>query len=158
MGRNKGKVRARVIPPEAPSIRPARKVMGAPMTREEYVVIAREVAQEEIKAVASQLAAQIHNGVQQTMVPLGERFADIYKKCNELDIHVHALVEVLAAKGLLTKPEVREAAEKVTDALEARQEMLKKALQEKQAADRAKTEVQAGNEAAEPEAAEGGES
>lgn len=132
MGRNnKGKVKAKVIPPETPSVRPGRKILPAPMTREEYVVLARQVAHDEIKAVAQDLAAHIHKGVQQSMVPLNERFADIYQKCNELDIHIHALVELLDSKGLLTKQEVREAAEKVTNALVARQEMLKKALQEK---------------------------
>lgn len=139
MGRNnKGKVRAKVIPPEAP--RPVRKILPTPMTREEYTQLAREVAHQEITAVAKDLAAHIHNGVQQSMVPLNERFSDLYHKCNELDIHIHALVEVLNAKNLLTKPEVREAAERVTNALVARQELLKKALQEKQAQEKAAAE------------------
>ena len=131
MGRNKGKVRAKVIPPETSSARPMRKILTMPMTREEYIHLAKEVAHQEITAVAKDLAAHIHNGVQQSMVPLNERFADIYQKCNELDIHIHALVEVLSAKDLLSKKEVREAAERVTNALVARQEALKKALQEK---------------------------
>ncbi len=124
----KDKVRAKVIPPEAPPVRPVRRIRSMPMTDEEYLVLARQAAREEIMVVAKTLAAQVHNGVQQTMVPLNERFAEIYKKCNELDIHIHALVELLAAKGVITKPEVREAAERVTSALVARQEALKKAL------------------------------
>jgi len=140
---NKSKVKAKVIPPKStPSTLPSgRKIMGAPMTREEYIRLAQEVAHKEISAVAQELAAHIHKGVQQSMDPLGKRFADLYHKCNELDIHIHALVEVLNDKDLLTKPEVRAAAEKVTNALVARQEMLKQALQEKQAVDEAKAEA-----------------
>lgn len=142
MGRKNSKGKAKVISTPAPSlISPGRRIMGAPMTRDEYTRLAQEVAHKEISAVAQELAAHIHKGVQQSMDPLGKRFADLYHKCNELDIHIRALVEVLNDKDLLSKQEVRVAAEKVTNALVARQELLKTAMQEKQAVDAAQAEA-----------------
>lgn len=150
MGR-KTKNRGKVTPPQpaTPRLTPGRKILGAPMTQEDYIVLARTVAQEEIKAIASALATQVHRGVQQTMEPLSKRFAELYHKCNELDIHIHALVEVLDAKGLLSKKEVREAAERVTNALVSRQEELKKALMAKAEAESAEAPAEAAAETVE---------
>ncbi len=86
--------------------------------------------------VAAQLGVQFQTMLHKGLVPVHEQFKTwnqhfeaLYGKCNELDIHVHALVEVLVAKGLLTKVEVRDAAKKVADAMIARQEAMKKAAQ-----------------------------
>lgn len=93
--------------------------------------------------VASALGVQFQTMLHKALTPVHEQFKTwnqhfeaLYGKCNELDIHVHALVEVLVAKGLLTKVEVRDAAKKVADAMFARQEAMKKAAQ-------AQAEVQA---------------
>lgn len=158
MGRKNNKVRARVIPPEAPSVRPAKKILGAPMTREEYVRLAQEVAHQEIASVAQKLAAQVHQGVQHSMEPLSKRLSDIYYKINIFEIHLHALVELLVEKGVFDEKEFEAAFKRVHDQFVAKQEEMKKAFLEKQAAEKAKAEAKTTPGEAEAEGGDGGES
>lgn len=87
----------------------------------------KATARAEIMAAAKSIDGQVRKVVQATLEPFGQRFADLYQKCNELDIHVHALVEVLVAKGVIEKKDVREAAERVVGALVAKHEAMKAA-------------------------------
>lgn len=151
MGRDK--VKARVMPPEKPPLKMPRGIRPTPMTDDEYKTLARGVARDEIMEAAQALGIQFQTTIHKALVPVHEQFKvwnqhfeALYGKCNELDIHVHALVEVLVAKELMTKDEVRDAAKKVAEAMVARQEAMKKAAQaqaEAQAAAKAAGEATA---------------
>jgi hypothetical protein len=124
-----GKVKAKVIPdPPDPAVakvldrhRKAKaRILPTPMTFDEYAELSRAIAQEEIGAVAASLAAQVQQGVQQMMAPLGQRFAELYQKINEIDVHIHALVDILVEKDICTRDEFKGGVKRVTEALVAK--------------------------------------
>lgn len=100
----------------------------SPVDRISLADAMKVTARAEIMAAAKSIDDQVRKVVQATMeATLGKHIAGLYEKCNELDIHFHALVEVLVAKGLMEKKDVREAAERVVGAIVARQEAMKAA-------------------------------
>jgi len=63
-------------------------------------------ARAEIMAAAKSIDGQVRKVVQDTMeATLGKHIAELFQKCNELDIHVHALVDLLAGTSVLDPKE-----------------------------------------------------
>jgi hypothetical protein len=108
------------------------RILPTPMTTQEYADLARQVAQDEIGAVATNLAAQVQQGVQQMMVPLGQRFSELYQKVNEIDVHIHALVDILVEKDICTRDEFKANVKRVTEEAIARHEARKQQADEAQ--------------------------
>ena len=95
----------------------------------DIVLIARDAARQEIMALAKNLATQIQQTIQQSMVPYAKNFSELIQEQNKITILVNAIAGVLIEKKIVTKEELGNMVEHIS--VKAQQVYQEKVKQEK---------------------------